>query len=80
MYCLSYILSHIIDKRKEFSVPVREKSAWISMPSMVAIYGFSFWSVVRAGRQPGGFQVGRLPETIVALAIVQTILIVAVSL
>ncbi len=58
----------------------REKTAWISMLSMVAIYGFYFWSIVRAGPQPGAFHFGGLLETIVALAMVQTVLIVAVAI
>jgi hypothetical protein len=58
----------------------REKTAWISMLSMGAIYGFYFWSVVHAGPQPGGFHFGGLLETIVALAIVQTVLVIAVAI
>jgi hypothetical protein len=59
----------------------REKTAWISMLSMLAIYGFYFGSVVRAGpHQPGSIHSGGLLETIVALAIVQTVLIIAVAI
>jgi hypothetical protein len=58
----------------------REKSAWISMLSMLAIYGFYFWSVIHAGPQPGGFHFGGLLETIIALVIVQTVLTVAVAI
>jgi hypothetical protein len=50
------------------------------MLSMGAIYGFYFWSVVHAGPQPGGFHFGGLLETIVALAIVQTVLVIAVAI
>jgi hypothetical protein len=58
----------------------REKSAWISMLSMLAIYGFYFWSVMHAGPQPGGFHFGGLLETIIALVVVQVVLTVAVAI
>jgi hypothetical protein len=58
----------------------REKSAWISMLSMLAIYGFYFWSVIHAGPQTGGFRFGGLLATIVALVVVQVVLTVAVAL
>ena len=58
----------------------REKSAWISMLSMLAISGFYFWSVIHAGPQPGGFHFGGLLVTIVALVVVQTVLTVAVAI
>ncbi len=58
----------------------REKSAWISMLSMAAIYGYYFWTVIHAGPgpHPGGF--GGLLETILALAIVQVLLTIAVAI
>ncbi len=59
---------------------VREKSAWISMLSMLAIYGFYFWSVIHAGPQAGGFHFGGLLETIIALVVVQVVLTVAVAI
>jgi hypothetical protein len=58
----------------------REKSAWISMLSMVAIYGFYFWSVIHAGPQAGGFHFGGLLETIIALVVVQLLLTAAVAI
>jgi hypothetical protein len=58
----------------------REKSAWISMLSLLAIYGFYFWSVIHAGPQPGGFHFGGLLETIIALVIVQTVLTIGVAI
>ncbi len=58
----------------------RERSAWISMLSMLAIYGFYFWSVIHAGPQPGGLHFGGLLETIIALVVVQTVLTVAVAM
>jgi len=58
----------------------REKSAWISLVSMVGIYGFYFWSVLHAGPQPGAFHFGGLLLTIVALVVVQTVLMVAVAI
>jgi len=60
-------------------MPFREKSAWISVLSMSGIYGFYFWSVIRAGHQAGGFHFGSLLGTIVALVIVQIVLTVAVA-
>lgn len=58
----------------------REKSAWISVLSMLGIYGFYFWSVVRSGSQTRGFHSGGLLGTIVALVIVQVVLTVAVAI
>jgi hypothetical protein len=58
----------------------REKSAWISMLSMLAIYGFYFWSVIHAGPQAGGFHFGGLLETIIALVVVQIVLTVAAAI
>jgi hypothetical protein len=58
----------------------REKSAWISMLSMLAIYGFYFWSVIHAGPQAGGLHFGGLLETIIALVVVQVVLTVAVAI
>ena len=58
----------------------REKSAWISMLSMLAIYGFYFWSVIHAGLPAGGARSGGLLGTIVALVVVQVVLTVAVAM
>ena len=58
----------------------REKSAWISMLSMLAIYGFYFWSVINAGSQAGGARSGGLLGTIVALVVVQVLLTIAVAM
>jgi hypothetical protein len=55
----------------------REKSAWISLISMTAIYGYYFWSVVHS-RPHAGF--GGLLGTIIALVFVQTILTIAVAI
>ena len=57
----------------------REKSAWISVLSMSAIYGLYFWSVMHAGEKRGGFRFGGLLETIIALVFVQVVLTVAVA-
>ncbi len=57
----------------------REKSAWISLLSMTAIYGFYFWSVIR-GPHPGQFHFGGLLATIIALVILQVGLTVAVAI
>ena len=58
----------------------REKTAWISLLSMSGIYGYYFWSVIQSGPHRGGFQVGGLLATIVALVVVQVVLIVAVAI
>ncbi len=58
----------------------REKSAWISMLSMLAIYGFYFGSVIHAGSQAGGARSGGLLGTIVALVVVQVLLTIAVAM
>jgi len=58
----------------------REKSAWISVLSMSGIYGFYFWSVIHAGPHAGGFHVGGLLETIIALVVLQVVLTVAVAI
>jgi fatty acid desaturase len=58
----------------------REKSAWISLLSISGIYGFYFWSVIHAGRQPGRSHFGGLLETIILLVVVQVALTVAVAI
>ena len=58
----------------------REKSAWISMLSMSGIYGFYFWSIMRAGPKAGGFHFGALLETIIAMVVLQIVLTVAVAI
>ena len=60
-------------------MPFREKSAWISVLAMSGIYGFYFWSVIRAGHQAGGFHFGSLLGTIVALVIVLTVAVAVFS-
>lgn len=54
----------------------REKTAWISLLSMTAIYGYYFWSVIHSKRHGG---LGGLLGTIIALVFVQAVLIVAVA-
>jgi hypothetical protein len=56
----------------------REKSSWISLVSILAIYGAYFWSLVRSG-SPAGTSFGGLLMTIVAIAVVQTVLTVGVA-
>lgn len=58
----------------------REKSAWISLISMLGIYGFYFWSVGRSGLREGSFHFGGLLGTVIALAVVQTVLTIAVAI
>src|ERR1700723_19074 len=69
-----------LDTNWRIFMSFREKSAWISMLSMSGIYGFYFWSVLPAGPRPGGFHVGGLLETIVALVVFETVLTVVVAL
>jgi hypothetical protein len=56
----------------------REKSAWISLLSVSAIYGYYFLSLVRSDSHTGGF--GGLLGTIITLVIVQTALTIAVAI
>src|SRR5215467_12223604 len=58
----------------------REKTAWISVISMAGIYGLYFWSVAHDGPHHGGFHLGGLLETVVALVIVQVVLTIAVAI
>jgi hypothetical protein len=58
----------------------REKSAWISVISMAAIYGYYFWSVLRAGPQLGSFHFAGLLATVIALIVVQIVLTIAVAI
>jgi len=55
----------------------REKTAWISLLSMSAIYGYYFWSVIHS-RSHAGFR--GLLGTIIALVFVQTALTIAVAI
>ena len=58
----------------------REKSAWISLLSISGIYAFYFWSVLHSGARAGGVHVSGLLETIIALAVVQTVLTIGVAI
>lgn len=58
----------------------REKTAWISILSMSGIYAAYFWSVLHSGPQAGSFHFGGLLETVIALAVVQTALTIAVAI
>ncbi len=58
----------------------REKSAWISLLSMSGIYAVYFWSVAHPGPRGGGFHFGGMLWTVIALAVVQTVLTVAVAI
>jgi hypothetical protein len=57
----------------------REKSAWISMLSMIGIYGLYFWSVIHSSPR-SGFHLGSLLQTIIALVILQVVLSIAVAI
>jgi len=57
----------------------REKSAWISVISMAGIYGYYFWSVLRAGPHLGSFHFAGLLATLIALIVVQIVLTIAVA-
>jgi hypothetical protein len=61
-------------------VSFREKSAWISLLSMLVIYGLYFWSAVHSGSHLGNAHFGGLLETIVLLVVVQVALTIAVAI
>ena len=58
----------------------REKSAWISIISMLGIYALYFWSVIRSGSASGGIRFGGLLGTVIALVVVQIVLTIAVAI
>ena len=58
----------------------REKSAWISLLSMLGIYGLYYWSVLRSSPHADHVQSDNLLETIIALIVVQTVLTIAVAI
>jgi hypothetical protein len=58
----------------------REKSAWISLASLAGIYAVYFWSIFHSGAGTRGSHYVGLLETVVALAVVQTALMIAVSI
>lgn len=60
-------------------MPFREKTAWISLISIAGIYGVYFWSLMRSGPGAGSHTAGLL-GTVIALAIVQTVLTIAVAI
>ena len=58
----------------------REKSAWISMLSMLGVYGYYVWSVIKDGPHTGGFRFGGLLATIIALIVIQVVFTIAVAI
>ena len=58
----------------------REKSAWISLLSMSCIYGLYFWSLIRPGAQAGHVHFTGLLDAVIALVVVQTALMITVSI
>jgi len=58
----------------------REKTAWISLISMSAIYAIYFWSAIHSGPHFGTLHLGGLLETVIALVIVQVALTIVVSI
>lgn len=58
----------------------REKSAWISLLSISGIYAFYFWSALRSGPPGGRVYFSGLLGTIIALAVVQSALTIAVAI
>ena len=58
----------------------REKSAWISVLSMLGIYAIYFWSVIHSRPKAGEFHFGGLLATVIALAVVQTVLTAAAAI
>ncbi len=57
----------------------REKSAWISVLSMLGIYGVYFWSVFAHRQQADGWHF-KLLEAIIALVVMQVVLTVVVAI
>lgn len=58
----------------------REKTAWISILSMAAIYAIYFWFVIHSGNAAGGVHFAGLLNTVIALVIVQVALTTAVAI
>jgi hypothetical protein len=58
----------------------RGKSAWISLLSMLLIYGSYFWSAVHSGPHFGEVHFGGLLGTIILLVVVQVALSIAVAI
>ena len=58
----------------------REKSAWISLLSMLVIYGSYFWSAVHSGPHFGDIHLLGLLATIILLVIIQVALTIAVAI
>ena len=60
-------------------MPFREKTAWIAVISMTAIYAFYFWSVWQHRPETRFPYVGLL-ATVVALVVVQVVLTIVVAI
>jgi hypothetical protein len=58
----------------------REKMAWISVVSVLGIYGYYFWSLMRTGSFTGDVRFGGLVGTVIALIVVQVVLAIAVAI
>jgi hypothetical protein len=58
----------------------REKMAWISVVSVLGIYGYYFWSIVRTGSFTSGTRFGGLVGTVIALIVVQVVLTISVAI
>lgn len=58
----------------------REKTAWISLLTMLGIYATYFWFLYRSGAGLTGAHFGGLLETVIALAVVQVALTIAVAI
>jgi len=56
----------------------REKSAWISLLSMLAVYGYYFWTVWQRG--PAAHDLGLLAGCVVLLTVVQIVLHIAAAI
>ena len=58
----------------------REKTAWVSVITMSAIYGVYFWTAVHGAAHDGSLHVGGLLQAIVALVAAQVVLITAAAI
>jgi hypothetical protein len=80
LYCITYISSSILDT--EYLMSFREKGAWISALSLLAVYGYYFWIVWGAALAGGAGSLhfgALLIQSIVLLIVIQIVLSIAVA-
>jgi hypothetical protein len=57
----------------------RERTAWISVLTTGAVYGFYFWTVFRHGLTDGADHVGLLVGSVIVLVVLQIVLMIAMT-